>query len=462
MDKLRSAAKNRAARLALKIYLEALDAVRADRLMKQTIRVRGGRMKILAFPEPQEADLKLDDFKRIYVVGAGKAATGMAQGLEKRLGKRITEGVVVTKHGHGGPTSRIRILEAGHPIPDQGSLAGGQAVLDMAQKAGKNDLVICLLSGGASALMEAPVEGISLQDIQTVTSLLQRAGADITELNTVRGCLSQIKLGGLARAAYPARLLCLVISDVLGNPLDIIASGPCLKRNPNPAAALDILRNRGLIDAIPASVAQHLNQLAGSKPEKQRSARTDHVIVGQLWNAIEAARGAADAVGLKPWAMTMDMQGEARDIGKIVGSMADEIPYLTGRWLGPDCIILGGETTVTVRGEGLGGRSQELAMVASEYLASSRFKTNNVAILAAGTDGTDGPTDAAGGLVDKLTVKRAGIMKFHVKESLAKSDSYHFLEAAGALLKTGPTHSNVGDLVILVLDDKWDKDEFDD
>lgn len=429
-----------ASRVVREIYMDALEAIRADRLVYAALTRTGDRLHL------GEETFDLRGFRNIYVVGAGKAGTVMAQAVEERLGDDLTEGVVVTKHGHAGPTRRVHLLEAGHPIPDDGSLRAGEAIHALARRAGAEDLLICLISGGASALMELPREGVSLPDLQATTGALMRAGATIHDLNTVRACLSRLKAGGLARAAAPAWTVCLVLSDVLGSPLEVIGSGPCVEVEVDPAAARAILERYGVWEAIPESVRallEHLKTQTADTPALRERAPYHHLI-GEIWTALTAAREAAIRRGLKPAILTGMLQGEAREAGKVCAAIARDLPR-TAAQTGIDCYLLGGETTVTVRGEGRGGRSQEIACVASVMLSG----VEGVALLAGGTDGTDGPTDAAGGWADSRTLERARAQGWTPEAALHNSDSYAYLQAAQSLLITGPTHSNVGDLVIM-------------
>jgi glycerate 2-kinase len=486
---------NKAAEHALAIYHAALGAVRADALLLSAIHFGNNRIYVKNISQP------LNEGGSIYVVGAGKAAASMAAALEERLGDRITDGVVVTKYGHGVPTRKIKVLESAHPVPDENSVNAGRAIIEMVQRAGEKDVVIFLLSGGASALMELPQEGITLEDLRVTTDLLLRAGAPIEELNTVRACLSQVKAGGIARAADPAWVLCLALSDVLGNPLNIIGSGPCMETPVDAASALDIIRRHGLEVAVPERVLALLEEIRNrpttndqrpteegergkrkeerdndeppttqrpnnpatqqpvfpnaqrpNDPTTQRAYwepiyRVRHVIIGDIWTAVNAAKEAASKRGLRPKVVTGSLQGEAREAGRVYGGIGRDMleTFLED---GVNCFIAGGETTVTVRGQGKGGRSQELACAAAPLLEG----IYDVALLAAGTDGTDGPTDAAGGLVDGDTMLRALARGVSLDAALQENDCYTFLEAVGGLIKTGPTHSNVGDLIILVMD----------
>lgn len=442
---------NAAAEDALAIYAAALAAVRADHLILSTLRRKGDILNV------GHLSLALADFEHIYLVGAGKAAAMMAAAAEQRLAGFPTEGIVVTKYGHWIPTQQVRVLEAGHPVPDESSIAAGQAIHALVSQAGERDLVLCLISGGASALMELPRESITLDDLRTTTDLLLRAGANIEELNEVRACLSQLKAGGLARAAYPARVVCLLLSDVLGNPLGVIGSGPCVEMAVKPAAAREVLLRYGLWEGAPASVRELLttpldpSESRGTSEHSPRlqdgqgGGRVDHILLGDIRTAIHAAREAARERGLRPCVLTGHLTGEAREVARVFGGIARDLPR-TVPLNGIDCFIAGGETTVTVRGKGKGGRSQEIACTAAALMDGVK----GVALLAAGTDGTDGPTDAAGGLVDGETLNRAKTAGASLEAALVHNDSYTFLQAAQALVMTGPTQSNVGDLIIVV------------
>lgn len=426
-----------AAQLALAIYSDILDAVNADTLTSAFISVNSNRLRL------GDQLLDLGKYSRIIVVGAGKASGGMAAAVDRALGDRISTGVVVTKHGHGTYAGRIRIMEAGHPTPDEASVTAGEAIFEAAQSAAEGDLLLCLLSGGASSLMELPRPPATLDDLRATTNLLLRAGAPIQDLNAVRACLSLLKAGGLARAAAPAKVVCLVLSDVLGNPLEVIGSGPCVGVPPDPARARAVLDRYGLSALVPPSV----RELVGELPLTQlESAPVAHYILGDIHTALNAARESAARHGLRPLILTGWLEGEAREVGRVVGALARDLPS-TAQQFGADCLILGGETTVTVRGGGLGGRSQEIACAALESLT----ETTSVAILAGSTDGTDGPTDAAGALAEQAVYKRARDLELDTRSALRENNTLPFLQASGGLIKTGPTHSNVGDVVLIVM-----------
>ncbi|MGC8669001.1 MAG: glycerate kinase type-2 family protein [Chthonomonadales bacterium] len=437
--KVAAAPRNRAGELALDLYACVLDEVRADRLVRRAVRLEGNILRVGGTTIP------LAEVRRLLVVGAGKASAGMAAGLEDVLGSRIAEGIVVTKYGHGADTRVIRVREAAHPIPDEASVAAGAAIMDLVQRAEAQDLVICLISGGASALMELPVEGVDIEDLRLVTELLLRCGAEIRHINRVRASLSRIKAGGLARAASPARVLCLAISDVLGNPPGAIGSGPCVASPAFGGDARAVLEQYGLVERVPPNVLRAL-ELPPAPQGPENGGSLHFEVIGDVGVALDVAWRRAQQLGLNPLILTQGMRGEAREIGGLMGAVARDFPQASAR-SGVRCVLMGGEPTVTVRGKGSGGRAQELALAAALAMADG---SDTTALLAAGTDGTDGPTDAAGGLVDASTARRAAEAGVNPALALADNDSYHALQAAGALVTTGPTQSNVNDLVIVV------------
>ncbi|MCX6362039.1 MAG: DUF4147 domain-containing protein [Armatimonadetes bacterium] len=433
---IRGGATSPAAELARAIYAHTLDEVRGDRLTRRHVSMDGAVLRL----GPHR--YALDGIGAIRAVAIGKAAVGMARAAGDALGEKLGPGLAVTKLGAGEAVPGVRVLEAAHPAPDASSLAAGMAVAEAVAGSRTGDLTICLLSGGASALAELPVDGVALEDLAHVTMALMRGGAAIDDLNAVRGCLSSLKRGGLARLAAPAQVVCLVLSDVLGNPLGVIGSGPCFGAGARPDAARDALRRHGVWDGCPASVRARLERAPTLSPPV---AEARHVIVCDIDTALTAAADAARALGLRPLVVTNRLVGEADEAGRRLGDLARELLDPASRG-GYDCLILGGETTVTVRGTGLGGRCQVAAAAAAGVLRG----TEGLAVLAAGTDGTDGPTDAAGGLVDGQTALRAEERGLDLEQRLTESDSYHWLQGAGGLIRTGPTHSNVNDLHLVV------------
>lgn len=393
-----------------------------------------------------------DDYDRILVLGAGKAAAPMAQAVESVLGERLSNGCVVVKYGHEAPTRRVRVLQAGHPVPDAAGLAAGAAMLDLARQAGERDLVICLLSGGGSALLEALPPGIGVADLQQTTDLLLASGATIHEINALRKHLSLLKGGRLAAAVAPATLLTLVLSDVVGSPLDVIASGPTVADTSTWADAWAVVERYNLADRLPPAVWAYLQAgLAGAVPETPKPgdplfARSQVCLVGDNAVAATAAAAAATRQGYHSLILTTFLEGEAREVARVAVALAREVQTHGRPAPPPACLILGGETTVTLEPQsGRGGRNQELALAAAIALAGTR----GITLVALATDGTDGPTDAAGGVVDGETLARGAALGLDAHAHLRRHDAYPYLEAVGALLKTGPTRTNVNDLLFL-------------
>ena len=390
---------------------------------------------------------------RTFVVGMGKASVQMAKAAEDILGDRIEEGLVVTKYGHGGKLRRIKVLEAGHPVPDQAGTRAAEEILKVALRAGEEDILLCLISGGGSALTPLPPEGITLEEKRRTTELLLRCGARIEELNAVRKHLSRIKGGQLAEAANPARVVSLVLSDVVGDPLEVIASGPTV---PDPTTFEDcilIARKYGIWEELPSSVRMRFEMGAKGilpetpKPGDPAFSSCKNTIVGNNRTALEAARREAEVRGYKALLLTSFLQGEAREVGRALASVVKEVRKSGEPVEPPACLLCGGETTVTVRGKGKGGRNQELALAMVGELAG----LEGVLVLSAGTDGTDGPTDAAGAFVDGGTLKRARKLGLEPEDYLRENDSYNFFRALGDLFVTGPTGTNVMDLQIALI-----------
>jgi hydroxypyruvate reductase len=384
---------------------------------------------------------------RIIVCGAGKAAARMGMAVEHLLGDCLDGGVLVTRYGYGAPLRRIELVEAGHPLPDAAGQRGAERVAQAAAGAGADDLVLVLISGGGSALLPLPAEGITLEEKVAATDLLLRSGATIGEVNAVRKHLSRIKGGQLARLAAPATLVTLILSDVLGNPLDAIASGPTVPDPTTFADALAIADRYGLRAAMPAAVRARLEAgAAGRLPETPKPGdpafeRAQAVVVGDITLAAGAAVERAEALGYRTRLLETNVQGPARDVGARLGNKVHEA-YASRPQPHPVCLVMGGETTVTVRGHGRGGRNQEVALGAAAALAGLA----QTLVAAFGTDGVDGPTDAAGGVVDGTTLARARERGLDLEAALDDNDAYPFLEALEDLIVTGPTHTNVNDL----------------
>jgi glycerate 2-kinase len=395
----------------------------------------------------------LQRYAQVYVVGAGKAGATMAHGLEEVLGERLTAGIVTVKYGHRAPVSRVTIHEAAHPVPDEAGVQSAEALIHLAQQANADDLVFCLLSGGGSALLPAPSPGITLEEKQRVTSLLLECGASIDEINAIRKHISRLKGGQLARQVAPAPFISLVLSDVVGDRLDVIASGPTVPDPTTYQDCLEIIRRYNLLARLPASVGSHLQRGQAGELSETPTA-TDPaftgcqtVIIGSNRLALQAARAAAQARGYRTLILSSSIEGETRQIARMHAAIAREIRQSGEPIAPPACVIAGGETTVTIHGDGTGGRNQEFALAAALDITG----LDNVVILSGGTDGTDGPTPAAGALADGHTIARARALGLAPETFLRRNDSYHFFHALDDLLITGPTGTNVMDMHILLV-----------
>lgn len=424
----------------------ALQAVDAGKAVRRVLRREGEKLWV----DGRTYDLAR--YRRVLVVGAGKAATAMAQAVEEVLGDRLTAGVVAVKHGHAAPTRKITVVEAGHPIPDASSLAAGQQVAALVRDAREDDLIICLLSGGASALLALPAPGLKVKDKRQVTDALLRAGATINELNAVRKHLSAIKGGGLARLAWPATLVSVILSDVVGSPLDVIASGPTVADASTFQQAYEMLVKYDLLRKVPGVIVRRLREgMAGAiretpKPGDPLFANSFHIVIASNEIAARAATDAAKARGWHALLLSTFVEGEAREVGRVFAGIAKEMAHSGQPVPRPGCVVAGGETTVTVRGRGRGGRNQELTLAAALQLAG----WEDIAVASVATDGSDGPTLAAGAYADGQTVQLAKEAGRDPWQDLANNDSYSLFAALGDLIITGPTNTNVNDLIFVL------------
>ena len=409
----------------------------------------------LAAADPVDAvlrHLRSRDFSRyrhIYVVGAGKAGASMAKAAERALGRRITAGLVNVKHGSTAKLRRIELNPAGHPIPDEAGVAGSTRIAEIAAQAGEGDLVLCLISGGASALLPLPALPITLAEKQATTQLLLACGANIHEFNCVRKHLSRIKGGQLARLAAPAAVEALLLSDVIGDDLDVIGSGPTAPDASTFAGAFAILEKFQLVERVPATVRERLER--GRRGELAETPKAGdplfrgvrNVLVGNNRLALDAAAKRAKSLGFRTLVLSSEIQGETREIARMHAAIAREIVSTSRPVRAPACIVTGGETTVTLRGDGLGGRNQEFVLAAALEIAGLR----DVVVLSAGTDGSDGPTDAAGAIADGETLRRNP----EAPRYLDRNDSYHYFQSLDDLLITGPTDTNVMDVRVMLV-----------
>lgn len=396
---------------------------------------------------------RLERYRRILVVGAGKAGAVMAATLERLLGRRLAGGCVNVKYAHLAKLCRMELHECGHPVPDEAGVAGARRIAAIAADAGEQDLLLCVISGGASALMPLPARPVTLEEKQETTRLLLESGASIHEINAVRKHISGIKGGQLARLAYPATVVSLLLSDVIGDDLDVIGSGPTAADRSTFAQAEQVLKKYGILEAAPAAVRKRLALgVRGGipetpKPEAPELKKTQNLVVGSNLLAVNAAAAKAREFGFRTMVLSTFVEGETRDVARVHAAIAKEI-LASGRPLKPPaCVISGGETTVAIRGHGLGGRNQEFTLAA----AMDIDRLPGTVILSGGTDGTDGPTDAAGAIADGRTISRAARRGLDAGAYLANNDAYHFFEPLGDLLKTGPTRTNVMDVHILLV-----------
>jgi glycerate 2-kinase len=395
----------------------------------------------------------LSRFDRICVIGAGKASASMAKAVERALGRRISGGLINVKYGHTDKLKRIELNECGHPKPDEAGVRGAARVAAIAEQAGERDLLIAVISGGGSALLPAPAATVALGEKQAITGLLLDCGANIHEINAVRKHISSIKGGQLARLAFPATVISLLLSDVIGDDLDVIGSGPTAPDASTFADALSILRKYGIDARAPASVLARLEQgVAGEVPETPKPgdpalSRTQNVVVGSNILAVNAAARKARELGFRVMVLSTFIEGETRDVARMHAAIAKQARLYGQPARAPVCFISGGETTVTMQGHGKGGRNQEFALAAAIDLAG----LEDVLVLSAGTDGTDGPTDAAGAIADGKTCERAMKLGLAAKNYLANNDSYNFFKPLGDLVITGPTNTNVMDVRVILV-----------
>jgi len=438
--------KENAKDTCLAIFRTGLAAVEPREAVKRVLRLTNDDLRV------GERKYRLKDFKRIVVVGAGKAGAPMAQAVEEVLGERLEGGLVIVKYGYTAPLKKVRLIEAGHPIPDEAGQRGAEELLEMVKGLGGDDLVLCLLSGGGSALLPFPVEGVDLAEKQETTTILLESGATIHEINTVRKHLSRIKGGWLAKAAAPATIVSLILSDVIGDDIDVIASGPTVGDRSTFRECLRVIEKYDLNTPMPPSVMTHLHKGTGGavqetpKPDDPVFCTAYHLIVGSNILCLEAAARKAEELGYHTLILSSRIEGETREVAKVHGAILKEV-IGTGRPLAsPACIISGGETTVTIRGKGKGGRNQEFVLACGKEIAGLK----GAAVFSAGTDGTDGPTDAAGAFADWRMVERALAMGLDPDAALRENDSYPFFERLGVLIITGPTNTNVMDVRILI------------
>jgi glycerate 2-kinase len=432
--------------IAEKIFLAGVESVMPQRLITKVMSLRDSCLKI------GDLDFSLETVENIYVIGAGKASALMGEEVEKILGDYITEGHIVVKYGYSRKLKYIDVTEAGHPVPDENGFKATREIIKIAGSAGYNDLVIFLLSGGGSSLLSDAPEGCSPRDMINVNDLLIKSGASISEINAVRKHLSDIKGGQLARIVYPAVLVNLILSDVPCDHLDVIASGPTVPDPTTYFQALTVLEMYGLITLVPRGVVTILKDgNAGKRPETPKAGdpvfeRTHNILAGSNWLALETARNKALEFNINAIIIDDQLQGD-------VSTVADYLLETSLKFkndkdeVKPVCLLFGGETVVKVNGSGKGGRNQHLALLIALQLENKPVLT----FLSSGTDGNDGTTDAAGAVVDSETIPLALLKGINPEKYLTNFDSYHFFKKAGGHIITGPTMTNVMDIIVVLV-----------
>ena len=434
----------------ISIFKAGIDAVNPYRLVLQFLKIEGNNLNI------GNISYDLNQFNNILVIGAGKATASMAQAVEEVIGDKISNGLITVKYGHTRSLKKIKQLEAGHPLPDEAGVKGTEEIFKLLEGADEKSLVICLLSGGGSALLVSPLDGIILDEKKEVNRFLLSVGARIDEINTVRKHLSNVKGGRLSEISHPATLITLILSDVIGDRLDVIASGPTVPDNTTFKDAMNVIEKYNLLDKLPANVMILLKQgLRGDIKDtpKEGLIKDRTFIIGNLKHALTAAKEKVVSMGYETEIISSELQGEARDTAKYLSAKAIKVQQFLKSGESSRCLISGGETTVTVKGNGLGGRNQELALAFAVEIEGMK----GITMLSAGTDGTDGPTDAAGAIVDGETVSKAKTLGLDPERYLNTNDSYNFFKRLDSLtgerhhVITGPTGTNVMDIQIILV-----------
>lgn len=433
--------------IAEQIFAACVDRVIPSKLIPPIMSLKDSSLKIGTHIFP------LDNIENIYVIGAGKASASMAAEVEKILDTKITDGHVVVKYGHSCKLKYIRVTEAGHPVPDSNSFNATGSILKIAGDAGVNDLVICLLSGGGSALLADSPSGVTPEEMIKLNEILVGSGASITEINAVRKHLSSVKGGQLARVSFPATLITLILSDVTGDNPDVIASGPTVPDSTTFKDALGVLKSYNLISSVSVNINKYLEDgVAGKRPETPKSAdpvflKTTNLIVGTNKLAMEAGIIKAQEFNINSFVIDNQLQGDTVSVSEYIVNTALEFRKDINE-VKPVCLLFGGETTLTLGGSGKGGRNQHLALLCAILLENHP----GITILSAGTDGTDGTTDAAGAVVDSDTIPAAIDKNLDPSKFIANFDSFHFFKKAGGHLITGPTMTNVMDIIIVIVE----------
>ena len=432
--------------IAEQIFLAGIESVLPSRLISSKLALRDNCLNI------GDLSLSLETIENIYVIGAGKASAMMGAEVEKILGERITEGHIVVKYGHSCKLKFIDVTEAGHPVPDENGFKATRKILKIAELASCNDLVICLLSGGGSSLLSDIPEGCSPMDLITVNDLMINSGACISEINVVRKHLSAVKGGQLARVVYPATLVSFILSDVPGDPFDVIASGPTVPDPTTFLQALTVLATFGLTRAVPRRILTFLKEgVAGKRMETPTAGdpvfdKTVNILVGSNRMALESAKSKALEFNINAVIIDDQLQGDTSTVAEYLIETALRFKRDENE-VKPVCLLFGGETTVKMTGKGAGGRNQHLALLSAILLQNNP----GITILSAGTDGNDGPTEAAGAVVDSETISGAISKNIDPEKHLSEFDSFHFFKKAGGHIITGPTMTNIMDIIVVIV-----------
>jgi glycerate 2-kinase len=433
--------------IAENIFLAGVESVLPNRLIVKILSVKDDHLRI------GDLDFSLAEFENIYVIGAGKAVALMADEVEKILGSRITGGHIVVKHGHLCKLRYIDVTEAGHPVPDSRGFKATEVILRIADKAKKNDLVICLLSGGGSALLPDFPKGSSPEEIISINGLLVNSGASITEINAVRKHLSGVKGGQLAAAVYPATLVTLILSDVPGDHPDVIASGPTTPDSTTFNQALTVINNFNLTKSLSSGILKHLYQgetglvSETPKPGDPVFERTHNILIGTNRLALEAAKEKALEYNINAVIIDDQLQGDTSSVAEYIVEISYKFKNDENE-VKPVCLLFGGETTVKMTGKGVGGRNQHLALICSTLIEGQ----HGITVLSGGTDGTDGLTDVAGAVVDSDSYEFAITKNIDPFKYISEFDSYHFFKKVGGHIITGPTMTNVMDIIVVIID----------
>jgi len=431
------------------IFKAGVKAADPERAVQKYVRRQGNQLFV------GNSSYMLDSFKRIFLIGAGKGTAPMAKALEDILGPYLSHGWIVVKYGYSMPLKKTDIMEAGHPIPDEAGIEATKELLKQAQKCTDKDMIICAFSGGGSALLPAPPPPLTLDQKQETTRLLLECGATINEINAIRKHLSCSKGGWLAKTAFPATLISLVLSDVIGDRLDVIASGPTVPDESTHSDCIEIVEKYDLFNRLPQPIVEFFKQgIAGVVPETPKAgdpvfSKVQNLIVGKNRESLLAAQEQAISLGYNTIILSSQIEGEAREVAQVFAAIGKEIRQANLPIFPPGCVLAGGESTVKIQGSGKGGRNQELALA----FAIAIDGWGGISLLSAGTDGTDGPTDAAGAIVNGATCKKAQQMNLNPHAFLMANDSYTFFESLGNLLKTGPTRTNVMDIMCILVED---------